>query len=220
MKSSVSRTARGTRWTLGAAIGSLVLVAALPSGWQSSHPPAAASPPPATDAPHPPLFAAAAPAASSLSAAGGTPSPADNPLAPRDRGCATIAALQEAGRFDTAADYAIADSGAFRRDLIIAAFHAWGRRQSDTAVSAALRVSDPPARRLALASALSGWARTDPAGLAESALAFPDGPEKHTALTKALRAWLVADPDHAGDWIAAHPETLAVAEKMIRDDRR
>lgn len=224
MKPPQPGPARQTRWPLGAAVLILVSVSALPSGWKASRsaprPPAAPSSP-AIAPPHASVSARAADAAVPLAtAASNAASTREDPLAPRDRSYGTIAALQREGRFEAAADYAVADSGAWRRDLIIAAFHDWGRQQPDSAVSAALRVNDAAARRLAFASALSGWARIDPAGLAGSALAFPDGPEKDSALTKALRAWLVADPEQAGDWIAAHPATLAVAEKMIRDDRR
>ena len=131
-----------------------------------------------------------------------------------------ISALQRVGEFDRAADYAITDTSAFRRDLLIASYHEWGRRQPDLAVSSALRVIDAATRQVVLESALSGWAQTDPEALADFALNIPDGPEKSAGLTKAMRAWLNKDPWKAGDWIVAHENSQPIAEKMFRDDRR
>lgn len=107
-----------------------------------------------------------------------------------------------------------------QRDFLITTYHEWARRQPEPAFTSATKIQDPIARETAIQSALSGWARTDPQGLAELALKRPDGPEKTAALTKALREWMHRDPWKAGDWIAAHESTIAIAEKMFRDDRR
>lgn len=107
-----------------------------------------------------------------------------------------------------------------QRDLLIETYHEWARRQPEPAFLAASQLQDPAAREIAIHSTFSGWARTDPEGLAKFALARPDGPEKTAALTKAMRAWLHQDPWKAGDWIAANESTIAIAEKMFRDDRR
>lgn len=144
----------------------------------------------------------------------------EDALNARAVGYAFISALQQAGEFDRAANYAITDASAFRRDLLIASYHEWGRQQPDLAVSSALRVSDAATRQIVLESALSGWAHTDAEGLAGFALNLPDGPEKSAALTKAMRAWLNEDPWKAGDWIAAHETSQPIVEKMFRDDRR
>ena len=131
-----------------------------------------------------------------------------------------ITGLQKAGAYVMAADYALTSAPKLRRDLIIAAFHEWGRNQPDQACAAAIRVQDPEARQTAFQSVLSGWSRTDPEGMAEAALAFPEGEEKKAALTKALRAWMHKDPEIAGDWILAHEAAIPVADEFFRKDQR
>jgi len=83
-----------------------------------------------------------------------------------------------------------------------------------------VRIADGIGRDLALQSVFSGWARENPAALANTALAFPEGAEKDAALTKAIRAWMIADPQRAGDWVFAHTATLAIAERVFRDENR
>jgi hypothetical protein len=144
----------------------------------------------------------------------------DDPLKARDQGYAVIAKFQSSGDFERAAEYAVAETGEYRRDFLIAAFHEWGRQKPEQAFTSALQVADATARETAMQSALSGWARTDPKSLAELAVDRPDGPEKTAALTKALREWVHQDPWTAGDWIAAHESTIPVVEKMFRDERR
>ncbi len=144
-----------------------------------------------------------------------------DPLAERDAGYAVIGALQQKGQFNEAATYALRAPAAYRRDLVIAAFHDWARQQSDAAFVAASNLADPSARDLALQSALSGWSRRDPAGLAETALRFTDGGLRDVALTKALRAWMHADPWSAGDWILGHGDhVVSLAENMFQLDQR
>ncbi len=135
-------------------------------------------------------------------------------------GYRTIAALQDAGRFDAAARFALAGGPALRRDFVNAAFLAWGRKAPEAALEAALAVPEPVDRELALNSVFSGWASTEPRALAELALNFPDGAEKTAALTKSLRRWMHADPWAAGDWIFAHADAVPVAEAMFRADER
>jgi hypothetical protein len=141
-----------------------------------------------------------------------------NPGAARDCGYAVIFGLDRRGDFSVSAGYASSAPTEVRRDLLIAAYHDWGRHQPEIALIAAARIDDPTTRQTALQAALSGWARTDPEGLAGTALDFPEGAEKMAALTKALRAWLVKDPWKAGDWILAHHVALPAAEAAMRDD--
>ena len=130
-----------------------------------------------------------------------------DPLAERDAGYAVIGALQQKGQFNEAATYALRAPAAYRRDLVIAAFHDWARQQSDAAFVAASNLADPSAR--------------DPAGLAETALRFTDGGLRDVALTKALRAWMHADPWSAGDWILGHGDhVVSLAENMFQLDQR
>ena len=136
----------------------------------------------------------------------------------RDCGYALIFGLNRRGEFATSATYAATAPADVRRDLLIAAYHDWGRRQPEEALASAAHVSDPVARQIAFQSTLSGWARMDPEGLADTALGLPDGEEKKTALTKALRAWMIKDPWRAGDWILAHNNSLPTAEAVFRDN--
>jgi hypothetical protein len=143
-----------------------------------------------------------------------------DPAAARDYGYGLIFGLNRRGEFALASDYAAAAPEAVRRDLVIAAYHDWGRRQPEQAMLAATRVADPAARQFALQSVLSGWARSHPEELAETALAFPEGDEKSAALTKALRAWMIKDPGQAGDWILTHQAAVPVAENLFARDER
>lgn len=143
-----------------------------------------------------------------------------DPEQAREFGYRLITGLQKAGSYPLAADYALNSAAKLRRDLIIAAYHEWGRAQPDQACASAICISEPEARQTAFQSVLSGWARTDPEGMAEAALSFPEGDEKKSALTKALRAWMHKDPDVAGDWILAHEAAIPVAEEFFRKDRR
>ena len=158
----------------------------------------------------------------SYSVFGDVPVPGQAPVCidPREGGYRTIAALQDAGRFDAAARFALAGGPALRRDFVNAAFLAWGRKAPETALEAALTVPEPAEREVALNSVFSGWACTDPRALAELALRFPEGDEKTAALTKALRRWMHGDPWAAGDWILAHADAVPVAEAMFRVDER
>ena len=142
------------------------------------------------------------------------------PLAERDRGYEAIAALQSAGRFAAAAAFAAAGPPSFRRDWLIAAYFAWSQREPESALQAAVGLSDPASREIAVQSVWSGWAQADPAGLADAAMSFPDGSEKTVALTKALRSWMHADPLRAGDWVLAHHGVVPVAEFVFQNENR
>ncbi len=143
-----------------------------------------------------------------------------DPLAPRDAGYRVITNLQNTGAYDVAARYAAVGPEAFRRDLVIAAYHEWGRREPAAALASAVHLSDAAARETAVQSVWSGWARADPAGLAETALDFPEGDDRNAALTKAIRAWMIADPWQAGDWVLAHNGALAAADTVFRTEQR
>jgi hypothetical protein len=172
-----------------------------------------------------PVTSAAAPKPAHLTAVSATPvtsMPTEFPgvsIALAD-GRDEITTLQGSGKFAAAAEFAAASAPALRRDLLNAAYYEWARREPELAVQMALRLGDAGEREYAVESALSGWARTDPAALAEAAMAFPEGGEKTAALTKAFRAWLVIDPTKAGEWIAAHPAQLAVAESVFHQENR
>jgi hypothetical protein len=145
---------------------------------------------------------------------------AQNPTQARELGYRLMAALQKAGAYALAAEFAVAGPDEHRRDFTIAAYHAWGRKQPDQALAAAMRITEPTTLEFATQSVLSGWARADPEGMAEAALVFPEGEVKKSALTKALRAWLDKDPDIAGDWILAHDAAIPVADEFFTKDRR
>ncbi len=136
----------------------------------------------------------------------------------RDCGYALIFGLNRRDEFSTSANFAITAPAELRRDLLIAAYHDWGRRQPELALLSAAQITEVGTRQTALQSALSGWARTDPEGLADTAVNFPDGAEKFAALTKALRAWVIKDPSKAGDWIVAHRHAVSAAEAALRED--
>jgi hypothetical protein len=138
----------------------------------------------------------------------------------RQRGYDAIKALQDGGQFAEAAGFALRGGEEFRRDWLIAAYFAWAAHEPSSALDAAIKITVPTEREIALQSVWSGWANADPASMAETALRFPEGAEQAAALTKALRAWMQRDPDAAGDWILAHERAIAVAENLFRADRR
>ena len=143
-----------------------------------------------------------------------------DPAAARDCGYGLIFGLNRRGEFALSSGYATAAPEGVRRDLVIAAYHDWGRQQPEQALLSATHVADPAARQFALQSVLSGWARSHPEELAQTALSFPEGEEKSAALTKALRAWMIKDPWQAGDWILAHPATVPIVENFFARDER
>lgn len=138
----------------------------------------------------------------------------------RESGYALIFGLNRRGDFIASAGYATAAPEGMRRDLVIAAYHDWGRREPEQALLSATHVADATVRQFALQSVLSGWARSHPEELAEAALTFPEGAEKSAALTKALRAWMIKDPWQAGDWILTHQVAMPVAENFFARDER
>jgi hypothetical protein len=140
------------------------------------------------------------------------------PAQARDYGYAVIFALNRVAEFEKAADYAVADSSRSRSDLIIAAYHDWGRRQPEGALVSAIHLPEASIRETAIQSVLSGWSRDDPEGLADAALNFPDGIEKNSALTKAVRAWIIKDPEKARDWILSHDATIPAAKLALREN--
>jgi hypothetical protein len=147
--------------------------------------------------------------------------PGPSVLAARDAGYAEITRRQQNGNDEGAVAYAVEAATPIRRDLIIAAFHEWGRRQPEAAFAAAARVTLTPDRRLAIDAVLSGWARFDPRGLAETALRFPIGYERETALADALREWMHRDPSGGGDWILAQgADVQIVAQRMFETENR
>ena len=146
--------------------------------------------------------------------------PRDGPATSAGPANETAAGTTRTNDLAAAAERAVAAPQALRRDEIITAFHLWGRVEPEAAFAAAVRIADGIGRDLALQSVFSGWARENPAALANTALAFPEGAEKDAALTKAIRAWMIADPQRAGDWVFAHTATLAIAERVFRDENR
>lgn len=141
-----------------------------------------------------------------------------NPDQARDYGYALIFALSKVAGFDQAASYATNDASRWQPDLVIAAFHEWGRQQPEAALVSAIHLPDTSTRQTAIQSVLSGWSRGDPEGMAEAAINFPAGAEKTSALIKAVRAWFIKDPEKARDWIMTHDSAISAAEVALRQD--
>jgi len=141
-----------------------------------------------------------------------------HPAQARDYGYALIFALNRAGAYDQAAAYAVNGPERIRNDLLIAAYHDWGRKQPALALQSALHLTDGTIQDTAVQSVLSGWARENPEELAENALSFPEGPVRNAALTKAVRSWMIQDPWKAGDWVMSHQDVAPAAEAAFRKD--
>src|ERR1051325_2547936 len=78
------------------------------------------------------------------------PGDPDDALSRRDEGYQHIAALQAAGDFRRAADFATAEAAEFRRDWTIAAYFEWGCRQPEFAFVSASRIAEPTSRETAI----------------------------------------------------------------------
>lgn len=126
---------------------------------------------------------------------------AAEPIHALERGSVLIQALTERGNFADAARFAIAVDSPNRAAWTGAAFARWAEWEPQEASRAALNMSDPAQRELALRAAVTTWAPNEPATLADFATKLPAGEMRTYALGEAMRQWIDADPVAASSWI-------------------
>lgn len=118
-----------------------------------------------------------------------------------DYGHAAIAALVQAGAFETAAKFGQEVGTEKYPFLLRSAFYQWSQHQPEKALAAAINLSDPTLRGQVYAEVVSGWARADAKSLAEYALTLPAGESRKQAFSEALPHWVEKDPVTATAWI-------------------
>lgn len=118
-----------------------------------------------------------------------------------DYGHAAIAALVQAGAFETAAKFGEQVGSDKFPFLIKSAFYQWSQHQPDQALTATNDIHDPLLRGQVYAEVVSGWARADPKSLAEYAMTLPAGDSRKAALAEALPRWVEKEPATATEWI-------------------
>ena len=125
----------------------------------------------------------------------------DDPERAADYGSYLIAALDGAGEFNRAAQFAAEVSEEYRVDLLNAAYAGWADRDPQAALTNLSRLNDPEIRRTAFDAAVSRWADHAPKAAAAYAVDLAPGHERTFALSVALRSWASADPTAAAEWI-------------------
>lgn len=127
---------------------------------------------------------------------------AENPALASDYGQFLISALNEAGAYEAALRFAVADASSNRTAWLTAASYEWAAHQPTIALAACNALGDVEARQAAFQGAAAGWALADPSGLASYAMTLPSGEDRAHALAQALPRWVSMDPIAASKWIA------------------
>jgi hypothetical protein len=132
-----------------------------------------------------------------------------DPLGRRSDANHLLSALNQAGDYAQAVDFAASLPPEVRTEMLGTAYQSWAQAEPEDALAAAARQPEGEARATAVDAALSGWSQVDPAGLARHALDLPPGPDRSQALQLALGEWVQDDPAAATAWLnaaAARPE--------------
>lgn len=137
-------------------------------------------------------------------------------------GPALVAALNNAGQFQTALEFlkdAPADSQA---DWTTATFRRWGQSQPQDAIQALGSIADETLRDDAFHAVVDGWSSSDPATLAKYAASVSDEKDQTYALAKALDNWSLQDPAGMAAWLNTAPTGVdldhAVAQLISKTD--
>lgn len=125
---------------------------------------------------------------------------AKDPAQARDYGSALVGVLTEAGAYETAARFALAQPTQ-QADLVGSAYYEWAQHQPAQALAALDQIGDAKAREDAFRGLMLGWSTVGPAEVAAYAADLPPGPERSGALNEALPRWIVSDPDAAAAWL-------------------
>jgi hypothetical protein len=118
-----------------------------------------------------------------------------------DCGQLLIAALTEAGAYESAACFALGGSAENGPAWLNAAYYQWAMRQPELALKAFGAISDPAARSVAFQGLASGWAEANPAAVASYAVQLPVGADRAAALSVTLSQWAMRDPLTASEWM-------------------
>jgi hypothetical protein len=123
------------------------------------------------------------------------------PAEAADYGQLLIAALTEAGAYETAAQFARGGSSDHVSAWLNAAYYQWAMRQPEPALKAFGAITDPAIRSAAFLGLTAGWAEANPAAVASYALHLPAGSDRAEALGQMLSQWATRDPLTASEWM-------------------
>jgi hypothetical protein len=129
---------------------------------------------------------------------------AQEPALAGDYGQCLITGLTEAGAYETAAQFAIANNSETRGACLNAAFFQWATHQPDQALAAFGKIDDPAARMPAFQGMILGWATANPAAVAAYAERLPPSEDRAQAMSQALPQWVSRDPIAASEWMINH----------------
>jgi hypothetical protein len=129
---------------------------------------------------------------------------AQEPALAGDYGQFLITGLTEAGAYETAAQFALADGSEHHGAWLHAAFFQWATHQPDQALAAFGEISDPAVRLPAFQGMILGWAMADPAAVADYAVQLAPGEDRSQAMSQALPQWVSRDPVAASAWMLNH----------------
>jgi hypothetical protein len=133
----------------------------------------------------------------------------DDPELAHDHGCSLVYALAHRGDFADAAAFAAQGSSEHREAWLATAYSVWTEHQPQTAVAAALTLSNTTDREAATQAVVTRWATLDPHGLADFARGLPSEDARRTALGSALSEWANQDLAAASVWLnqlEPHPD--------------
>jgi len=116
-----------------------------------------------------------------------------------------VAALNNAGQFQTALEFINDGPLDSRADWLKATFARWAQSQPQAAAEALAFIPDDELRAQTFQALANGWATSDPSALANYATSLPDGQSRTYALNKAVENWSLQDPAAMATWLATSP---------------
>ena len=129
----------------------------------------------------------------------------DAPLA-KEYGLLAIAALSEAGEFESAARFAASGRADLSDEWLNEAFSQWSEHDPAAALRSFEGITNPEVRSRAMQGLVNGWAEANPVGLAEYAWRLPVSADRALALGRALPNWATRDPIAASEWLNSRGE--------------
>jgi hypothetical protein len=143
---------------------------------------------------------------------------ADDPITGSAYGTALIGALNAAGQFQAALQFANEGPPDSRTHWLEVTFTRWAQNRPQDAVKALDLIQDESSRTQAFQSLADGWSASNPSALAGYAISLPEGKDRAYAWSKAIDNWSLQDPAGLANWLNTLPrgeEFDAAAAMMI-----
>jgi hypothetical protein len=147
---------------------------------------------------------------------------ADDPSDESGRAANFLAALCNAGQFQTALEFSEDAPPDFRDNWLKLIFTRWTQSNPQTAIAALDSIQDPSARTQAFQTAADTWAASNPSALADYVASMPAGDSQAYAFRQVAGNWSLQDPAAFAAWLNTSPPGVdldqAIAEMISRTD--